>query len=103
MLMAGGLGLFLSPLSSHVPLSSDRSSIVDERDLASVTNAIFRVLEQGPGSPPADGAYGGGGSSGSSGSLIHLRVTNGLASCDASMSIVLGSHGLIVVTRLYNS
>lgn len=79
-------------LSPCIFLSSTGSSIVDERDLASVMNAIFQVLEQGPGS----------GGGGSSGSLIHLRVTNGLVSCDASMSIVLGSQGLIVVTRLYN-
>lgn len=94
--------LIYLPFSLRVSLSlsSIRSSIVDQRDLASVMSAIFQVLEQGPGNPPsADGGYGGGGSSGS---LIHLRVTNGLVSWDASMSIVLGSHGLIVVTRLYN-
>lgn len=83
-------------------------SIVDERDQAPFRSAIFQVLEQASRRPPSadDGGddNGGGGdfTGGSTGSLIHLRVTHGQISCEASMSIVCGSHGLIVVTRLYN-
>lgn len=44
----------------------------------------------------------GGNGAGSSGSLIHLRISHGPISCEASMSIVSGSNGVVIVTRLYD-
>ncbi|CAM9395198.1 unnamed protein product [Ascophyllum nodosum] len=38
-----------------------------------------------------------------SGSLVHLRLTSQGVTCPASMTLVIGSQGLVVVTRLYPS
>lgn len=75
-------------------------SIVDERDHVSLQNAIYEVLRQSS----AHGGNDGNGNhcGGSSGSLIPVRIKHGLVSLEASMSVVCGSDGLVVVTRVYN-
>lgn len=69
-------------------------SIVDPRDgpvLAAALNAVFsNNLDVAAGRADAR-----------SGTLVNLRVSYGGVSCNASMTLVLGSQGLIVVTRLY--
>ncbi|CAM9303814.1 unnamed protein product [Pylaiella littoralis] len=70
------------------------ASIVDPRDgpvLAAALNAVFsNNLDVAAGRADAR-----------SGTLVNLRVSYGGVSCNASMTLVLGSQGLIVVTRLY--
>ena len=73
------------------------ASIVDDRDAYALRNTLFQVLNQGHRCAAGRESAGGGGS------LIHLRIAHGGISCEASMTIVRGSQGLIVVTRLYNA
>lgn len=82
------------------PFTSRPISIVDERDHVSLQNAIYEVLRQSS----AHGGNDGNGNhcGGSSGSLIPVRIKHGLVSLEASMSVVCGSDGLVVVTRVYN-
>ena len=74
------------------------ASIVDARDSYALRSAVYQVLDQG-GRFSSDGR----GDVGSSGLLVQLRVVCRGVSCEASMTIVRGSHGIIIVTRLYDS
>lgn len=69
------------------------ATIVDARDTHDLRSALFQVLGQ----KHTDGGRG----VSSSGTLVHIRVISGGRSCQASMSIRIGSQGLVVVTRLY--
>lgn len=66
------------------------ASIVDPRDVYALTNAVSQVLGQGGGGGPLP-----------NGILVNLRVACGGRSYEASMTITIGSEGIIVVTRLY--
>eukprot|EP00903_Cladosiphon_okamuranus_P008106 g7813.t1 len=90
-------------------LGKPLSSIVDERDHLSLRNAIFQVLrvseerqQQHADLSMAAGVGNEGSGGGSNGALIQLRIRHGPISCETSMSIVRGSDGLVIVTRLYN-
>lgn len=76
-------------------LGQPLAGIVDPRDVYILRTAVSGVLNQ------LGGAAAGGGGAGSSGTLVDLRVACGGISCEASMTITVGSEGLIVVTRLY--
>ncbi|CAM9826647.1 unnamed protein product [Ectocarpus fasciculatus] len=78
------------------------ASIVDPQDAAILENAVARVLATacdgtGATSTLTDS------SDRAKGCLIDVRVTRHGLSCPAAMSISMGSHGLVVVTRLYRS
>lgn len=77
----------------HV-LGQPLAAIVDTRDTHALRSALFRVLSE----KHTEAGLGG---TSSSGTLVHIRVICGGRSCQASMSIRIGSQGLIVVTRLY--
>ena len=66
------------------------SSVVDPRDVDALHAALSLVLNQeDTGEDPL-------------GMTVHVRLAHGtLASCEASMSINIGSEGLVVVTRVY--
>lgn len=68
------------------------ASIVDPRDEHNVKLAVSQVLDQAN----ADG-------SGSSGAMVDVRVVWGDLSYRASMTISIGSEGIVVVTRLYDA
>eukprot|EP00752_Nemacystus_decipiens_P001892 g1822.t1 len=94
-------------LQPEYMLGTPLSSIVDERYHFSLRSAIFQVLHQSEEHqqhPSSTGAVVGsdGSGGGSSGSLIQVRIRHGPISYEASMSIVCGSDGLVIVTRLYN-
>ena len=78
-------------------LGQPLASIVDPRDVYQLRGAVCQILDQ---------ASGGGGSSaggaGTSGTMVHLRVVCGGLTFPASMTMVIGSQGMIVVTRLYD-
>ncbi|CAM9524212.1 unnamed protein product [Ectocarpus sp. 12 AP-2014] len=69
------------------------ASIVDPEDAPILAEALNEVLANkttiGDSEPD-------------SGKLVKLRVSCGSISCSASMSMVIGSQGLVVVTRLYD-
>lgn len=70
------------------------ASIVDPLDVNALRNAVFGVIsKEGIGSTAEQGR----------GTLIHLRVACGGFVCQASMTLVIGTQGLIVVTRLYDA
>lgn len=73
------------------------ASIVDPRDVDALRTIIFQVLSQA--NTRRGGVVGGE----ASGMMIDLRVVCGGLSCRASMTIRVGSEGLIVVTRLYGA
>lgn len=70
-------------------------SIVDPRDSSVLAAALCEVLRNSQ-------DYASGNAGPQSGTLVNLRVSVGEVSCRASMTMVLGSAGLIVVTRLYD-
>lgn len=70
------------------------ASIVDPRDVCSLRSAVSQALNQDH--------LGGSVAVGSGGTLVHLRIACGGLSCRASMTLTIGSQGLIVVTRLYD-
>ncbi|CAM9564300.1 unnamed protein product [Ectocarpus sp. 13 AM-2016] len=80
------------------------ASIVDPQDADVLENAVARVLD-----PTCDSTGTGTTSTWTDspdrakGCLIDVRVTRHGLSCPAEMSISMGSHGLVVVTRLYRS
>lgn len=82
-------------LSPESVLVRPLSTIVDPLDVNSLRSAIYGTMTQEDavetGGPPAKG-----------GTLAHLRVACGGLVCQASMTLVLGTQGLIVVTRLYD-
>ncbi|CAM9298097.1 unnamed protein product [Ectocarpus sp. 8 AP-2014] len=78
------------------------ASIVDPQDADILGNAVARVLDSacdktGNTSTWTDSP------DRAKGCLIDVRVTRHGLSCPAEMSISMGSHGLVVVTRLYRS
>ncbi|CAM9732187.1 unnamed protein product [Ectocarpus sp. 8 AP-2014] len=78
------------------------ASIVDPQDADILGNAVARVLDSacdntGTTSTWTDSP------DRAKGCLIDVRVTRHGLSCPAEMSISMGSHGLVVVTRLYRS
>lgn len=75
-------------------------SIVDPRDAQSLNTVLFQVLNQ---HNSGAGARGAGAAGDVVGSLVNLRVLCGGQSCEASMTLTIGSQGLIVVTRLYDA
>lgn len=70
-------------------------SIVDPRDEASLKTALTQVLNT------RDPKRQEGDSGGSNGTLVNLRMSCGGVSYEASMTITIGTEGLVVVTRLY--
>lgn len=78
-------------LSPADVLGRPLSSIVDPLDVNALQNAIYGEMAQD--STLAASTTGG--------TLIHLRVACGGWICQASMTLVVGTQGLIVVTRLY--
>lgn len=71
------------------------ASIVDPRDVDALRTIMFQVLSQ------ASTRRGGMGGGEAGGMMVNLRVVCGGLSCRASMTIRVGSEGLVVVTRLY--
>lgn len=68
------------------------ASIVDPRDAYALEIALSQVLNQeDTGGEPA-------------GTTVHVRLACGaLSSCEASMTVAIGSEGLVVVTRVYGA
>ena len=73
------------------------ASIVDPRDVYQLRAAVSQIVSQSAG---GSGASAGG--AGTSGTMVHLRVVCGGLTFPASMTMVIGSQGMIVVTRLYD-
>ncbi|CAM9395540.1 unnamed protein product [Ascophyllum nodosum] len=81
-------------------LGQPLASVVDPRDRHALALTLGQVLGN------RDQAYGQGGRGqvpGMNGSLVHLRLTSHGVTCPASMTLVIGTQGLVVVTRLYPS
>lgn len=70
------------------------ASILDPRDIYTLSNAVSQVLAQRDAKSIEASA-------GPNGQLVNLRVVCRGVSYEASMTITVGSEGLIVVTRLY--
>lgn len=68
------------------------ATIVDPRDAYALTSTLYQVIEAG-----------GRGGAASNGLLIQVRLVYRGIMCQASMTVVRGSHGIIVVTRLYGA
>lgn len=71
--------------------------IVDPRDSGLLRTAVGRVLED------RERRTSGEGSGLQGGSLVNLRVGWGGLLFNASMTITVGTQGIIVVTRVYNA
>eukprot|EP00904_Undaria_pinnatifida_P003246 jgi/Undpi1/12922/HiC_scaffold_7.g02588.m1 len=69
--------------------------IVDPRDITTLKAATKKILHKEAVTHGAGGAT-------QNGILIHLRIAWGGLSFHASMSLSVGCHGVIVVTRLYD-
>lgn len=71
------------------------TSIVDPRDAHALRTAVFHVISL------QNTVLGSGSAQERGGTLVQVRVACGGLSCQANMSMSIGSQGLIVVTRLY--
>lgn len=85
-------------------LGQPLATIVHPRDRHALRAAVRGVVNaRHEGTSDTASTVGGGDATGLGGSLVYVRVTNHGQSCEASMTIVIGSLGLVVVTRLYGS
>lgn len=71
------------------------STIVDPRDAYTLRTAIWQVINN-------QASTTGGAGAAQTGTLVNLRILCSGFSCQASMTMVIGSQGIIVVTRLYD-
>lgn len=78
-------------------LGQPLASVVDPLDRSALATTLQEVL----GARDQVVTHGGRYAPGLSGSLVNLRVTSRGVTCPASMTLVIGSQGLVVVTRLY--
>ena len=70
--------------------------IVDPRDITTLKAATKQILHN-------EAVTNGAGGAAQRGILVHLRIAWGGLSFHASMSLTVGCHGVIVVTRLYDA
>ena len=88
-------------LAQHEVLDLPLAIIVDPRDSFLLKTAVDKVLEDHETKAKAR-AEGGGAGGIQGGSLVYLRVGWGRLLFSATMTITIGTQGMIVVTRIYD-